>query len=102
MEKEKTIPELTAECKKIDKILFEVEEEFKEIENISQKLKDFSEKMKVLETFYFDGDWIKDKERLEKEKQDNFYCMSEDGIWNMSVAYQQEQINIIKQLVQEL
>ncbi len=98
----KTIEELKAKCKEIDKILFEVEKEFQEIEQISQRLKEFSEKMEVLEKFYFDGNWQKDREELAKQKQDNFYCLSEDGIWNLSVAYREERMKIIKQLVQEL
>ncbi len=34
--------------------------------------------------------------------KNNFYATSEDGIWNLSVAYREERIKIIKQLVQEL
>ncbi|PID94178.1 MAG: nucleoside-diphosphate sugar epimerase [Bacteroidetes bacterium] len=101
-DKMKSIEEIKASCKEIDKVLFEAEKEFKEIEEINQRLKEFSEKMAIIENFYFNGDWQKDREELEKENEDNFYCMSEDGIWNLSVAYQQERLKIVKQLVAEL
>ncbi len=98
----KTIEEIKANCKEIDKVLFEVEKEFKEIEKISKRLKKFSKKMEILEKFYFDGDWQKDREELAKHNEDNFYCTSEDAIWNLSVAYREERLKIIKQLVKEL
>ncbi len=98
----KKIEEIKANFKKTDEILFQTEKEFKAIEQISQRLKEFSEKMEILEKFYFDDDWQKDRELLKKHNQDNFYSASEDGIWNLSVAYREERIKIIKQLVQEL
>lgn len=98
----KTTEQIKTKCKEIDKILFEVEKEFKEIEQISPKLKEFSKKMKIIENFYFNEDWQKDREVLAEQNEDNFYCTSEDGIWNLSVAYREERLKIIKQLVEEL
>ncbi len=102
MKKTQIIQKIKNECEKIDKILFEAEKEFAEIEKIIEKLESFSKKMKVLENFYFNENWQEKRKILEQAKQDNFYCMSEDGIWNLSVANQQEKIKLIKQLVEEL
>ncbi len=98
----KTIEQIKENFKEIDKVLFQAEKDFKEIEKISQTLEEFSEKIKILEEFYFNEDWLKGREELRKQNQDNFYSASEDGIWNLSVAYREERIKIIKQLVQEL
>ncbi len=96
------IEELKANFKEIDEVLFKAEEDFKEIQKISERLKEFSKKMKIIEDFYFEGNWQKEREELEKHNADNFYCTSEDGIWNLSVAYREEKIKLIKQLAQEL
>ncbi|PIE77356.1 MAG: hypothetical protein CSA15_13385, partial [Candidatus Delongbacteria bacterium] len=78
--------------KEIDEILLESEQEFKEIEEISQRLKDYSQKIQILEKFYFNKNWQKDRDELIKQKQDDFYSTSEDGIWNLLVAYREERI----------
>ncbi len=98
----KNIEEIKASFKKADKVLFEVEKEFKEIEKISQTLKAFSKKMDVLEKFYFEGNWQEDREELAKHNEDNFHSASEDAIWNLSVAYREERLKLVKQLVKEL
>ncbi len=98
----KTLEKIKNNCKAIDKILLQAEKDFTEIQQISERLKNFSEEMAKLENFYFNDDWQKNRELLEQHNQDDFYCTSEDGIWNLSVAYREERIKIIKQLVQEL
>ncbi len=98
----KTIEELKAKFKEIDEILIQAEDEFKEIEEISKKLKAYSKKIEILENFYFNDKWQVYREELEKHNEDNFYATSEDAIWNLSVAYHDERLNIVKQLVQEL
>ncbi len=98
----KKLEQIKSNCQAIDKILLQAEKDFKEIQQISERLKTFSEKMEQLENFYFNDDWQKNRELLEQHNQDNFYCTSEDGIWNLSVAYREERIKLIKQLVQEL
>ncbi len=86
----------------MDVLLLQAEKDFKEIEKISQTLKAFSQKIEILEQFYFEDNWLEYKEELEKHKEDHFYATSEDGIWNLSVAYREERIKIIKQLAEEL
>ncbi len=98
----KNLEQIKNNCQAIDKILLQAEKDFKEIQQISERLKTFSEQMKKLEDFYFNDDWQKNRELLEQHNQDDFYCTSEDGIWNLSVAYREERIKLIKQLVQEL
>ncbi len=97
----KSIKEIKANFKELDKLLLETEKEFKEIKKIRQKIKQFSKKMKILEEYYH-TDWLKDRELLQKKNEDKFYSTSEDAIWNLSVDYHQEKIKIIKQLVKEL
>ncbi len=98
----KKLEQIKSNCKAIDEILLQAEKDFKDIEKISERLKTFSKEMEKLENFYFNGDWLKNKELLEQHNHDDFYCTSEDGIWNLSVAYRDERIKIIKQLVKEL
>ncbi|PID70384.1 hypothetical protein CSB37_01690 [bacterium DOLZORAL124_38_8] len=98
----KTIEAMRANCKAMDEIFLSVEKDFKEIEKMSQKLESFAQKMEVLEKFYFEGDWQKERAKLAEVNQDNFACLSEDGIWNLSGSYREEKIKLIKQLVQSL
>ncbi|MBS9782113.1 MAG: DUF4298 domain-containing protein, partial [Gammaproteobacteria bacterium] len=98
----KKLEQIKSNCQAIDNILLQAEKDFKEIQQISERLQIFSEKMEQLENFYFNDDWQKNRELLEQHNQDDFYCTSEDGIWNLSVAYREERIKLIKQLVQEL
>lgn len=98
----KKLEQIKSNCQAIDNILLQAEKDFKEIQQISERLKTFSEQMAQLENFYFNDDWQKNRELLEQHNQDNFYCTSEDGIWNLSVAYREERIKLIKQLTQEL
>ncbi len=109
----KNLEQIKNNCQAIDNILLQAEKDFKEIQHISERLKTFSEqmekllktfseKMEQLENFYFNDDWQKNRELLEQHNQDDFYCTSEDGIWNLSVAYREERIKLIKQLTQEL
>ncbi len=100
--KMKKLEQIKSNCKAMDKILLQAEKDFVEIQQISERLKTFSEQMEKLENFYFNDEWQKNRELLEQHDQDNFYCTSEDGIWNLSVAYREERIKLIKQLAQEL
>ncbi len=97
----KTIEDIKAIFQEMDKQTVELEKAFKGIEKISEQLKQFSKKMKVVEDYYH-GDWLEDREQLLQAKQDTFYTTGEDVIWDLSVAYHQERIKIIKQLVEEL
>ncbi len=98
----KSVEEIKKNFKEMDKLLFEVEKDFEKIEKISSELKLFSKKIKILEDFYFHKNWLKDRETLKKENQDKFYSATEDAIWNLSVAYREERIKLIKQLVEGL
>ncbi len=98
----KNLEKIKNTCTEIDKILLQAEKDFIEIQHISERLKAFSEQMEKLENFYFNDDWQKNRKLLEQHNQDDFYCTSEDGIWNLSVTYREERIKIIKQLAQEL
>ncbi len=97
----KTIEDIKAIFQEMDKQTIELEKALKGIEKISKQLKRFSKKMKVVEDYYY-GDWLEDRKRLLRANQDTFYTTGEDVIWNLSVAYYQERVKIIKQLVKEL
>ncbi len=97
----KSTEDIKAIFQEMDKQIIELEKAFKDIEKISKQLKRFSKKMKAVEDYYH-GDWLEDREQLLQAKQDTFYTTGEDVIWNLSVAYYQERMKIIKQLVKEL
>lgn len=98
----KNIEELKIKLKEIDKKLFEAEDELKKIQKMSEKLNDLSKKIKEIEDYYFNESWQEDNVFLKEHNEDNFYCLSEDAIWNLSVSYREEKIKLIKQLVAEL
>ncbi len=97
----KSTKEIKAIFTDMDELLIATEKELKEIMKISKKLKQFSKKIKILEDYYH-SDWLEDREHLIAKKEDKFYATTEDAIWNLTVAYHQERIKIIKQLTKEL
>ncbi|MBE2895493.1 DUF4298 domain-containing protein [Pasteurellaceae bacterium HPA106] len=97
----KSLEELCSEFAHMDERLAQAERDLKMLHAFEKQWKAAERNIKALETFYFDGDWLEDTERLESEQR-YFACSGEDSIWNVSTQFYQLKIAWLKRLAKSL
>lgn len=98
----------TEQIQKREKEVYELDQQMKLLEQDTKwlidtlaKLKEIHERQQKLEHYYFEEGYRKDRQ-IEEQFQNTYGLLSEDGLYNLFYNVDQEQLKILKYLVQNL
>ncbi|MBE2894921.1 DUF4298 domain-containing protein [Spirabiliibacterium falconis] len=100
-QQEKTLDEVCATFAEMDKRLAQAEQDLKMLAAFEKQWKAAERNIKALEAFYFEGNWLAERERLEQVNK-HFASSGEDSIWHVSTEFHQLKIAWLKRLAKAL
>lgn len=84
---------------KYDQLLYEIEDNLIEIQNLSQKLKETQKKVNELSEYY-NSHWMEDFEAFENEP--GLHVLGEDYAYNAFMEFHQEKKEILKLIAESI
>lgn len=96
------IQEIQKRFAEADKRMHQLEQDIEFFEQFISKYPSAIENINKLEAFYTDQSYLSDKAALEKEKQDNYWSASEDGIWNMTIDFRSTRAKMLKMITDNI
>ncbi len=93
-----TILEIENKFKMTDKKMHQMKEDIDFLESILSKYANAVTNIKEIEEFYYSNSYVDDLATMEKEKFDQYWSTSEDGIWNLGIEFRSVRIKLLKML----
>ncbi|MCU7693790.1 DUF4298 domain-containing protein [Haoranjiania flava] len=100
----KKVEKIKQAFRDMDTRLYQAEKDLEEVIQFRKRLKEISKNMKVLQDFYHSDVWMKGRDILYGNIQENehFYSVREDPIWNTTQDFYIQKIKLLQQLAKEL
>lgn len=96
------IQEIQKRFAEADKRMHQLEQDIEFFEQFLSRYPSAIENINKLEAFYSNQSYLSDKAALEKEKQDNYWSASEDGIWNMTIDFRSTRAKMLKMITDNI
>ena len=93
---QENIQDIQKRFKEADERMHQLEQDIEFFETFLSRYADAIENVRQLEGFYHNTSYLADLAALEKEKLDNYWSASEDGIWNMTIDFRSTRVKILK------
>ncbi|MGI9526312.1 MAG: DUF4298 domain-containing protein [Weeksellaceae bacterium] len=89
------------ELKELEQEMLLLEQDVDLLKQMHAKLKEIHERKQKLEHYYFQEGYRADR-KIEHQFKDTYGLLSEDGLWNLFYEIDQEQLQLLKFLVNNL
>lgn len=96
------IQEIQKRFAEADERMHQLEQDIEFFEQFLSRYPSAIENINKLEAFYSNQSYLSDKAALEKEKQDNYWSASEDGIWNMTIDFRSTRAKMLKMITDNI
>lgn len=93
---QENIPNIQKKFKEADERMHQLEQDIEFFETFLSRYTDAIENVRHLEGFYHNHSYLTNLAALEKEKLDNYWSASEDGIWNMTIDFRSTRVKMLK------
>lgn len=96
------ISEIEKRFKMTDKRMHQMEKDIDFLERVLSRYVKAVANIKEIEEFYFGDSYMDDLAIMKKEKLDNYWSASQDGIWDLGIEFRSVRIKLLKMLTDNI